>query len=437
MSLTTKVIKSIEDLKDHILTGSPSFYMSSRTSTVIPYEKIEEFFKEDITLVDLSHMPAHMEINNSGNLIVRGGVSWKDAREYLRDKGHNIMTSPTEELALILAGVATSCTGERCFCFGNLRSQIVSLKYLNHKGEEKTLTQKDLTYDFLEQYQNEFKHYADYKNAPYPRFEKEIDLMIGTEGQLGVITEVELKIVPDYPLKHFFMLVPKWEEDLSAHLEINKKIQKHREDVLLCELVDSNSFTYLPAEDRPNKGLDAIFFEIKESYFETFYEEFLLKLEHISEENIFEISETRFHNLRASIPRAVFEANSRMGVVKVGTDIQVQTTQFEDLMRAYQELTKAGVDYNLFGHFGDQHLHFNFMPTPEKVKECEEHFQKLYKKIAQLKGSPFAEHGIGILKQKYIQNFWSETQPEVFHKLKALHDPKAQFFPGGFMGLGR
>ena len=48
-------------------------------------------------------------------------------------------------------------------------------------------------------------------------------------------------------------LCSKWEDNLDQHLDIISKIQNFRENVLLCEFVDSNSFNYLPKEDRPNK----------------------------------------------------------------------------------------------------------------------------------------------------------------------------------------
>ena len=439
MALKKKKFNSTDDLINHIKTNEPTFYFSSQTSTVIPYDKIEEYLGEnELTLADLGSLPPHMEINDNGNLLVRGAVSWKDAREYLMPKGFNIMTSPTEELALILAGLATSCTGERCFSFGNLRSQVVSLKYINYAGEIISLSS---TNDFsselpsLENYQKDYERYTSFKNAPFPRFEKETDLMIGTEGQLGVIIEAEIKIVEDEAVQHLFMLIPKWEDDLTQHLDIIKKIQGFREEVILCEFIDSNSFDYLPVEERPNQNMDAVFFEVKAKSFDKFYEEFISKLENLNEELIFELGSSKFHHIRASIPRAVFETNSKMGVVKMGTDVQVEVSKFEELMNIYRDFTEIGVRYNLFGHFGDAHLHFNFMPTPDQTSKCQEKLEDLYKRVVAIGGSPFAEHGIGLLKQKYIKDFWSSTQPLLFSELKSKHDPANIFFPQGFMGL--
>lgn len=440
MALTKKVFKTKEELIAHIKSHTPSFYYSSQTSTVIPYDTIEKYLDTDSEyfLCDLSQLPKKQELKENGNLIVSGGVSWKDAREYLRPKGRNIMTSPTEELALITAGAATSCTGERCFAFGNLRSQIKTIKYINSEGKELTLdSSKELPYssEALDAYNNDYKTYESFKNAPYPRFQKETDLLIGTEGQLGVITEIEIETTEDIQVNHLFMLMPKWEDNDRAHLEILEKIQRFRSEVVLCELIDENAFSFLPKEERPNQGKDAIFFEIKSAAFDKFYEEFIMTLENIREDEIFELTESKFHHIRASVPRAVFEENSRMGVLKMGTDVQVKPDVFSSLLNIYKEFSKLGIRYNLFGHFGDAHLHFNFMPKPEQVSLCQKEFERLYAEVVKLKGSPFAEHGIGIIKQKYIKSFWTKNQPKLFKELKSIHDPKNQFFPQGFMSL--
>jgi len=440
MMINKRVFKNIENLKKHIRTHEPSFYISSQTSTVIPYDKIQKVLspETDYSICDLSLMPKQMKILENGNLFVEGSVSWKDASEFLKPQGLNINTAPTAELALITAGAATSATGERCFHFGNLRSQLKKIYYLDSNGEEKELDSNKkmaILSETHEKYNQDFNQYKEFKNAPFPRFEFETDLLIGTEGQLGVITGVELEVTKNHPVNHLFMLVPKWEDNPDAHFEIIKKIQAFREKVILCELIDENAFSFLPEEDRPNKGQDAIFFEVISEYFDDFYENFIMGLEFVNEDEIFELSETRFHNLRASIPRAVFEENSKMGVTKMGTDVQVKIEDFPKLLEIYKFFSKINVRYNLFGHFGDAHLHFNFMPKTTDVKTCQEEFNRLYREVKELNGSPFAEHGIGIIKQKFIGEFWTENQTTFFKELKKEHDPYNQFFPQGFMNL--
>ncbi len=436
MSLRKITFKNLDELKKHIQSHEPTFYFSSQTSTVIPYDKLEEIYKDqDFFLGNLSQLPSSMELSDDGILKIEGPVNWQDAKAYLRSKGHNLMTAPTENLALISSGAATSATGERCFHFGTLRSQITEIKYLNHEGVEITLAADQNFGQIDADYNKEYAKYSEFKNAPFPRFEKATDLLIGTEGQLGVITELSIKTTKDEPVQHLFMLLPKWEEDNSAHIEACNLIQNFRDDVIVCEFIDSNSFSYLPKEERPNMEMDALFFEIKMDAFERFYEDYLQKLSFLDEEQVFELTETKFQNIRASIPRAVFEANSHMGVVKKGTDVQVSIEDFKSLLNIYKEMSSKGIKYNLFGHFGDAHLHFNFMPTVEQEDLCQKELEFLYKEVIKIGGSPFAEHGIGILKQKYITDFWTDSQYKVFKNLKSTHDPHNQFFPQGFMNL--
>jgi glycolate oxidase len=122
-----------------------------------------------------------------------------------------------------------------------------------------------------------------------------------------------------------------------------------------------------------------------------------------------------------------------MGVTKKGTDVQVAPNDFQKLLDFYRSYTKLGIDYNLFGHFGDAHLHFNFMPDKTKNDFCNSELEKLYQQVKVWHGSPFAEHGIGLLKRKFIKPFYSEHQLRVFKELKDNFDPKKQFFNEGFM----
>ncbi len=440
MAFVTKTFYSQDDLQSHLKAHHPSFYFSSKTSTVIPYDKIESLLEwkreEDFYLCDLSKLPPRLELKADGNLILSGAVSWEEAKVFLKARGRTLKTSPTEQLALITAGIATSCTGERCFAFGNLRSQVVRLRYLDHTGEERELKRDEAfrtSSPALTAYQQDFKFYETFKNAPYPRFERAIDLMIGTEGQLGLVTEVEIETVENEPVTYVFLLLPRWEEELTPHLEIFTAVQAHRKSIISCELLDSNCMGYLKPDERLGTNQDVIFLEIRTADFERIYGDVLCSLGSVSADNVFEIAESKFHRIRAGVPRAIFEENSKMGVVKIGTDVQVSGERFQDLMEFYRGASKIGVRYCLFGHFGDAHLHYNYMPKKEESARCLEEFQRLYDAVLGWRGSPFAEHGIGLLKQKYIKKFHGPHQQTLFRDLKKEHDPFNQFFPQGFM----
>jgi glycolate oxidase len=430
-----KNIYSVMELKEHLKSGVPTLYHSSQTSTVIPFENLENQLSEATVLGNLSTLKGKVSFDDQQNLVVQNFVTWKEAKEFCRMHGREVMTSPTEELAGVLGGIATSCTGERSFGFGNLRSQVLEIIYLDFEGNEKKLSSnKKLELPInLTLYQKDFQSFSTFKNAPYPRFEVETDLMTGTEGQLGVITQVVLKTIPYEEETYLFILLPRWEDDFTSHLEIFKAVQGFRGQIRACEMIDSNSIGYLPLEKRVGKNQDVIFLEITKNSFEEIYEKLLSQLNTIQEENIFEMSSSRCRDLRMSVPRAIFEENSRMGVAKKGTDVQVNVLDFDKLLSFYRSFTKHGVTYNLFGHFGDAHLHFNFMPLLDKQDFCNTELARLYEQVGVWHGSPFAEHGIGLLKKKFIAPFYNTHQKMVFRELKKKFDPKNQFFPDGFM----
>lgn len=440
--MSTRVtLYSLNELRSFILKADPALYVSSQTSTVLPYTKPESFQK--LAIVDLNQIPGSMKMQ--GNLIkAEGAVSWKDLSDFAKSNNRQVKTYPTEEAANVLAGIATSCTGERCFGHGTLRDQIVELTYMNHEGKEITLKRDEKLFDheffkdkkqLLEQYQNFYKEYASFKNAPFPRLENQTDLLTGTEGQLGIVTSCLIETTINDTLKYLFVTVPKWEEDYTPHLEIFEKVQNLRNKIHSCELLDSNSIAYLDPDERPVSDKDVIVFEIFEKDFEDVYESLLSQLTKVTDEDIFEIPGHRFHQIRMGIPRAVFERNTAMGVVKKGTDVQVNGKDFSKLLDKYREFSITGIGYNLFGHFGDAHLHFNFMPTKDQIELAQENLESLYNDVLTWKGSPFAEHGIGLLKQDFIRPFLSQVHFEMFKFLKSKMDPKNQFFPLGYMNL--
>ncbi len=76
------------------------------------------------------------------------------------------------------------------------------------------------------------------------------------------------------------------------------------------------------------------------------------------------------------------------------------------------------------------------MPLKGEEDICDKCFEGFYPKIKHLGGSPFAEHGIGLLKQKYIRDFLAAVHLDMFRYLKDKMDPDRIFFSQGYMSLG-
>lgn len=436
--MNIKYPKTLDELALHIKQKSPSLYVSSQTSTVIPYQFIEKYLTLSQDIIYLSELPKKMEIKDNATLFIEGPVSWQDACAFCESKGYSIKTSPTEQLASVLAGVATSCTGERAFGFGPFRNHVLELSYFDFNGEFKKLTSTKSLEKFpkLSDYQEQYVPYKQFKNAPFPRLEKETDMLIGTEGQLGIIVNALIEITPSQNLKYFFIPLPYWVEDTHSHLEIYSLLQSFRGKIISAEFVDKHSVEFLAEEIRPKHSGDLLFIELNETFFEDIFENFFMQIQSINIDDICEISHSKYSLMRTSIPQAVQEYNASHKLIKKGTDVQASPEDFSKLLELYQDFTKHNVKFTLFGHFGDAHLHFNFLPNESQKESVDHLLENFYKEIAStLTVSPFAEHGIGLIKKNYIKHYYNQTHLDVFKTLKEKHDPQGIFFPEGFMSF--
>jgi FAD/FMN-containing dehydrogenase len=445
MPLTRIYLKNDNDFQQHIEKNIPTLFVSSQTSTVIPFEQLNKIIdcKDDFYIAHCSPKP-QMELLENGNFKVNSSVTWQDAEIFLKSKGLNVFVSPTEELACICAGIATSATGERSFGYGPIRNHIDQLTFIDFKGKSHTLSSSRRLNDhrifqgknksILANYQKSSSKYNLFKNAPFPRLEKETDLLTGTEGQLGVITEAIIKTNKNDTVTILGIKLPLWENNYTQHIQIVELIQPFKSSVISCEFVDSHSCSYL--KNNKWKNCDIIFIEIINNKFDYIYNHFLSKkLSNIHEDNIFELSQNEYHQLRMEIPRSISENNLKKNVIKKGTDIQVALSHFSKLLDKYRTFTKLGIKYNLFGHIGDCHLHFNFMPSKEQEICCLKELAQLYKEIVQWGDSPFAEHGIGLLKKAFIKDYLTQDQFDMYKNLKKEMDPHNIFFPQGYLNL--
>ena len=77
-----------------------------------------------------------------------------------------------------------------------------------------------------------------------------------------------------------------------------------------------------------------------------------------------------------------------------------------------------------FGHIGESHLHFNFLPrTSEQSQQAQQALAQLCRKAVSLKGTVSAEHGIGKIKKPYLALMYGPAHIQEMVRLKKYFDP--------------
>ena len=77
-----------------------------------------------------------------------------------------------------------------------------------------------------------------------------------------------------------------------------------------------------------------------------------------------------------------------------------------------------------FGHIGESHLHFNFLPNNEaQSQQAKSYLKKLCQMAVSLGGTVSAEHGIGKIKKPYLKLMYTDEQIKEMASLKKYFDP--------------
>ncbi len=130
---------------------------------------------------------------------------------------------------------------------------------------------------------------------------------------------------------------------------------------------------------------------------------------------------------RHALPVAVNERVVKNRQRKIGTDMAVPDAQFASFLQFYKhKLNESGLDYVIFGHIGDNHLHANILPKNDDEAQKAKHlYGRFVAQAIMLGGTISAEHGIGKLKSKYLGVQYGERYLSEMAELKRAFDPHA------------
>ncbi len=399
---------------------------------------------------------------------VGSGVILADLQKAADVEGLFYPPDPTEWSCQIGGTVATNASGARSFKYGSTRDYVRRLQVILSDGDVLNirrgealspiaiwLTKESLstisivvpTYERPEVRKNVSGYYS---SRPLDA----IDLLIGSEGTLGVITEIELSLL-NKPEGFFSGIVFFLDESdlLGFVAEARERSFLSRDesfasagnaniDATLLEYFDANALDFIAEKfpETPRGMAGAIFFE-QETTTET--EDALLEawnalLERYNanlERSWFTTTEQdreKMRSFRHALPVSVNERVVKNKQKKISTDMAVPDENFGSFLRYYKEILDASdLDYVIFGHIGDCHLHANMLPKNDDETEKARHiYGRCVAQAIMLGGTVSAEHGIGKLKRKYLAAMMGERY------LNEMAELKKAFDPNGILGRG-
>jgi D-lactate dehydrogenase (cytochrome) len=390
---------------------------------------------------------------NEHYAIVPPGIPLETLKKIFEDKNLCYPPDTTEMTALLGGTVATNASGARTFHYGCTRDYVRRLRVENQFDIILT-SGKRVTVE-LPSYKmpNVKKNAAGYYTKPGMDL---IDLFIGSEGTLGVISEVEIKL--ENQPKNVRPVFAHFSSESDAikfvkslrTLSRNKKPDEVGIDALSIEFLDERSIELLktkyPPSKIPVKSKSAIFFE-QEIPNEQVFNDLLKSCVDLLEScNVLDTMASlgtdwlkEIKDIRHALPESINTIVHSKGVHKVATDIAVPERAFDKMMNYYHEVGKnSGISYAIFGHVGDNHLHFNFIPeSKEALATAERACALLLKKAVELEGTITAEHGVG--KKAFVENGERKPYLELMYGIKGLKSvakTKHAFDPNHILNIG-
>ena len=386
---------------------------------------------------------------SGGYAVAEAGVILSELQRRVDHEGLLYPPDPTERGCFIGGTVATNASGARTFKYGPTRSYIRRLKVVLASGEIVDLRRGEVRAhsdgrmrvgSAIEVQLPSYRMPATRKNASgyfvAPGMDA-VDLFIGSEGTLGVICEVEMRLLPKPQGLLSGVVFFGGEADVLALVAEART----RVDARALEFFDHESLNFLREKypEIPAQAVGAIFFE-QETRAET--EEAvlnewmaLLDRHHAFADSWFATNEqdqARLREFRHQLPVLMNEWFARYRQRKVSTDMSVPDEAFPGLFRLYKEtLRSSGLRYTIFGHIGDNHVHVNILPRDEREgARAREIYVEFLKYAASVGGTLSAEHGVGKLKREYLRLFYTDEQ---LCEMAAL---KKAFDPHGILGRG-
>jgi D-lactate dehydrogenase (cytochrome) len=370
--------------------------------------------------LDVSRMDQVLSINAEDlTVTVQAGVTRKAVNEAVRSEGLFFPIDPGAD-ASIGGMAATRASGTNAVRYGTMRENVLALEVVTASGEViRTGTR------------------AKKSSAGYDLTR----LMVGSEGTLGVITEITLKL---YPLPEAISAATCSFPTIEAAVRCVIQVIQIGIPIARCELIDAGTVRLVNAHSK--LGLR---------------EEHMLLMEfHGSPASVKEQAET-VQEMAADFGGQAFEwattpeertrlwtarhntyfaaIQSKPGCRAISTDTCVPISKLADcLLDSVAEADASGLPYFLVGHVGDGNFHFGYLIDPDSAEEraiAEQLNHQLVRRALELGGTCTGEHGIGLHKMDFLVAETGSGAVDMMRTIKRALDPHNILNPGKIFAL--
>ncbi|MDD0840271.1 FAD-linked oxidase C-terminal domain-containing protein [Curvibacter sp. HBC61] len=370
--------------------------------------------------LDVSRMNQVLSINADDlTVTVQPGITRKQLNEEIKATGLFFPIDPGAD-ASIGGMTATRASGTNAVRYGTMRENVLALEVVTASGDViRTGTR------------------AKKSSAGYDLTR----LMVGSEGTLGVITEITVRL---YPLPEAVSAAICSFPSIEAAVRTTIQTIQLGVPIARVELIDHNTVRMVNAYAKLGlREEPLLLMEFHGS--PTSVKEQAETVQEIASEfggNAFEWASTPEERTRLWTARhnAYFAAvQSRPGCKAISTDTCVPISRLADcLLDSVAETDASGIPYFLVGHVGDGNFHFGYLINPEDPKEretAEALNQKLVMRALKLEGTCTGEHGVGLHKMGFLVDETGAGAVDMMRTIKRALDPKNILNPGKIFAL--
>ena len=370
--------------------------------------------------IDVSRMNQVLAIDADDlTVTVQPGVTRKQLNEAVKSTGLFFPIDPGAD-ASIGGMSATRASGTNAVRYGTMRENVLGLEVVTASGDViRTGTR------------------AKKSSAGYDLTR----LMVGSEGTLGVITEVTVKL---YPLPEAISAAVCSFPSIEAAVRTTIQVIQLGVPIARVELIDHNTVRMVNAHSKLKlREEPMLLMEFHGS--PTGVKEQAELVQEIASEhggNAFEWASTPEERTRLWTARhnAYFAAvQSKPGCRVISTDTCVPISNLADcLLDSVKEADESGLPYFLVGHVGDGNFHFGYLLDPEQPQEritAEKLNHQLVSRALALEGTCTGEHGVGLHKMDFLVTEAGVGAVEMMRTIKRALDPKNIMNPGKIFSL--